>query len=147
MERREGGLLVAQVHQLGGRVFGRLLREHGAEETSPAQGRILYVLWNEDGLLQSELVARTRLDKSTLALMLKRMEAEGHLERRKDSCDRRVRRIFLSPRSRVQTSRWDKASRAMNSAFYQGIADVDIEVFERVLRQILSNLERAQEGT
>jgi hypothetical protein len=41
----EGGLLIAKVHQVGGRVFARLLRDEGSFPINPAQGRILFALW------------------------------------------------------------------------------------------------------
>ena len=62
---REGGVLVAQVHQLAGRVFSRILRNHGIEDLNPAQGRIVYALWKESPLSQAQLSERTRLDNQT----------------------------------------------------------------------------------
>ena len=47
--QREGGFLMAKIHQTAGRIFTRLLKEHGISEINPAQGRIMFVLWREDG--------------------------------------------------------------------------------------------------
>ena len=43
------GFLISQIKQLQGRVFQRLLTESGIEEFNGPQGRILYVLWQQDG--------------------------------------------------------------------------------------------------
>jgi DNA-binding MarR family transcriptional regulator len=62
--RSEGGFLVSKVHQLSGRIFNRLLRENGIEFNS-AQGRILFALWQGDGIPIRELSEKTRLSKSS----------------------------------------------------------------------------------
>lgn len=48
MIETRGGFLISQIKQIQGRIFGRLLVEAGIEEFNGAQGRILYVLWQED---------------------------------------------------------------------------------------------------
>lgn len=78
---REGGSLLGQAQLLSARVFARVLAGRGVAELNPAQGRILFELWKEDGLGQGELARRTKLDKSSLALALDRMEAQGLAER------------------------------------------------------------------
>ena len=139
----EGGLLVAQVHQLSGRVFSRILREHGIEELNPAQGRIIYALWKEDGLSQTELAARTKLDKSTLALMLARLEEAGQVRRKPDPEDARLRRVFLTAKNRRLHEDYRMASEAMLSVYYRGLGPEEISVFEDTLRRIIGNLEEA----
>jgi len=141
---REGGVLVAQVHQLAGRVFSRILRRHGIEELNPAQGRIIYALWKEDGLSQSELARRTRLDKSTLAAMLSRLEEAGQIRREGHPQDARTRHVHLTERNRALHGAYLAASRDMTRLFYKGLSNPDIEAFESTLRKLLSNLEKAE---
>jgi DNA-binding MarR family transcriptional regulator len=94
VRRSEGGFLLSKVHQLMGRVFNRLLREHGIEFNS-AQGRILFVLWKGDGIPITELAEETMLGKSTLTSMLDRLEEAGHIRRERSPEDRRVTLIRL----------------------------------------------------
>ncbi len=47
-----------------------MLQEAGIEEFNGAQGRILYILWQEDNLPIVELSRRTGLAKTTLTGML-----------------------------------------------------------------------------
>lgn len=141
---REGGLLVSQVHQLAGRVFARVLRRHGIEEMNPAQGRVAYALWKEDGLSQGELAARTRLDKSTLALMLERLENEGQIVRERDPRDARRRIVRLTPRNRALHGAYLLASAEMLALFYRGIPGQAIDLFEETLRRIATNLAEAE---
>lgn len=138
---REGGSLVSRVHQVSGRVFSRVLKRHGIEALNPAQGRILYELWKEDSITQAELASRTKLEKSTLALMLDRLEDAGQIERVRDESDARRRLVRTTIENRKIHGAYEKASREMNEIFYRGIPDAEIDRFEKTLGKILANLE------
>ena len=45
-----GGFLVTKIKQLGDRIFEKVLAEKGVDAFNGAQGRILYVLWQQDGV-------------------------------------------------------------------------------------------------
>jgi DNA-binding MarR family transcriptional regulator len=141
--RREGGTLISQVHQLSGRLFARILKEHGVDDLNPAQGRIVYELWKQDGIDQAQLAARTKLDKSTLTLMLTRLECSGHLRRERDVGDKRRRLVRLTDKNRRMHAAYATASRAMLVHFYHGLTGAEIERFESTLRRLVANLERA----
>ena len=144
---REGGLLVAQAHQLAGRLFSRILKEHGIEELNPAQGRIVFALWKEDGLTQTELALRTKLDKSTLALMLVRLEEAGQIRRMVDAGDARIRRVALTARNRRLHEAYRAASQEMGRRYYKGLGEARIDAFEATLRIVIDNLEEALSAT
>ena len=48
--KTNGGFLVTKIKQLGDRIFERILAEKNIDAFNGAQGRILYVLWQEDGV-------------------------------------------------------------------------------------------------
>ena len=139
--RSEGGFLVSKVHQLSGRIFNRLLRENGIEFNS-AQGRILFVLWQGDGIPIKELSERTRLSKSTLTSMLDRLEASGHITRESSAEDRRAVLVSLTEENRLQRGLYDRVSEEMTGLFYEGFTPEEVEEFEGYLRRILENLVR-----
>lgn len=137
----EGGVLVAQTHQLAGRLFSRILQEHGIGELNPAQGRIIFALWRQDGLTQAELAIRTKLDKSTLTLMLGRLEEAGQILRKTDAADARLRRVHLTARNRKLHETYRAASEEMFRHYYRGLKKAEIAAFESTLRRLIANLE------
>ena len=141
MTSRDGGVLLAQVHQLSGRVFAKILKRHGIDELNPAQGRIVYALWKESPLSQAELAERTRLDKSSLALMLERLESAGQIERLVDPRDARRRLVVLTDKNRALHAAYREASEEMIGLYYKGMKGAEIDAFESALRRILTNLE------
>jgi DNA-binding MarR family transcriptional regulator len=58
---------------------------------------VLMVLWEEDGVRVSRIGERLYLDSATLTPLLKRLEARGVVERRRNADDERVVEIFLTP--------------------------------------------------
>lgn len=58
----------------------------------------MMVLWEEDGLAVKRLSERLALDSATLTPLLKRLEAQGLVERKRDEKDERVVRITLTPK-------------------------------------------------
>ena len=72
IEKTDGGILITRIKQLQGRIFEKLLAAHGISEFNGAQGRILFVLWEKDGIPISELAKKTGLAKTTLTSMLDR---------------------------------------------------------------------------
>jgi DNA-binding MarR family transcriptional regulator len=65
----------------------------------------MLVLWEDDGLAVSELGQRLQLDSGTLTPLLKRLEASGLLQRRRDSADERRVLLQLTPAGRALKSR------------------------------------------
>ena len=57
---------------------------------------VMLVLWEQDGLIVSEIGERLLLDSGTLTPLLKRMAANGLLARQRDSEDERRVRIELT---------------------------------------------------
>ena len=56
-----GGFLVTKIKQLGDRIFEKILSEKNIDAFNGAQGRILYVLWQKDGIsIRSDVYKRQR---------------------------------------------------------------------------------------
>ncbi len=70
-----------------------ILAPHGL--TCP-QYLVLLALWESDGPTIRELGERLRLDSGTLSPLLQRLEAAGHLTRRRSTSDARVVTVHLS---------------------------------------------------
>ena len=135
------GFLISQIKQLQGRVFQRLLTESGVEEFNGPQGRILYVLWQQDGVPIAKLVRETGLAKSTLTAMLSRMEASGLVTRCPRQQDGRQVIVKLTPRARGLEEKYDQVSERMNSLFYQGMTQADADALDALLDRVLANLQ------
>ncbi len=139
-----GGFLISQIRQVSGRIFEKLLNRAGIDAFNGAQGRILYVLWQQDNIPIAELSRKTGLAKTTLTSMLDRMEQAKLVNRVFDKDDRRQIRILLTEQARLLSGEYDNVSKAMNAIYYTGFTDDEILVFENTLRRILINLNESE---
>lgn len=136
---RQGGFLISKIHHLSGRVFARMLKAVEIE-INPAQGRILFVLWQEDGISIGELAKRASLGKSTLTSMLDRLEEAGYIVRVRPETDRRVILVKRTDKDRAAQAAYERVSKAMTEVYYAGLTAAGIDRFERTLERILGNL-------
>ena len=134
------------VYHIKERLYSRLLRRRGLDNLSPAQGRILMALWEQDDIPVRQLAELTSLDKSTLSLSLSRMEQNGIVQRAGDPTDRRIVRVKLTEHGKTYRSVCEETMRDMEEILYRGMDASDVEVFQRVLDQMLLNLTE-QEST
>jgi DNA-binding MarR family transcriptional regulator len=141
---RTGGFLITKIHQVAGRIFNRLLKEHGIGDINSGQGRILFVLWQADNIPISELSAKTQLEKSTLTAMLDRLEKDGLVERVPSPDDRRKVIIHNTEKNKGLEKKYLDVSREMNAIFYSGWTGQAVDAFERQLAQLLDNLVREE---
>ncbi|HBE80664.1 MAG TPA: MarR family transcriptional regulator [Firmicutes bacterium] len=142
----QGGFLISQLSQVQNRIFEKLLKKYGIDDFNGPQGRILFVLWQNDDLAISALGQKTSLSKSTLTSMLERMEQQGHIKRNFDSQDRRQIRITLTEKSKSLHQKYQAVSLEMNRIFYQGFSCEAIDAFEKTLAKILDNLKQYERG-
>lgn len=128
------------VYHIKERLLTRLLRRHGLGRLSPAQGRILMALYEQDDIPVRKLSEMTLLDKSTLSLSLTRMEQFGLVERSGDEKDRRVVRVKLTRNGRSHRQACHEAMQELTDILYCGVTNEERGVFLRVLNQLFENV-------
>ncbi len=130
---------MAKIRQVSGRVFERMLKEYGIEINS-AQGRIMFALWQRDGISINELARKTQLKKSTLTSMLDRLETMGYLRRQRSKKDRRKILIKRTNKDKTLENKYVELSQEITKLFYKGFTKSQIDRFENDLTRILDNL-------
>jgi MarR family transcriptional regulator, organic hydroperoxide resistance regulator len=101
---------------------------------------LLMYLWENDGLIQSELAELMQVEPPTLTKMLNRMEKAGLLERRRDDSDARICRVYLTQEGRQLQ---EPVTDAWNVLEQRILKDFTLEeqlLFRRLLLQVRSNL-------
>lgn len=137
----KGGFLISRIKQVGGRLFDRMLAEANIDAFNGAQGRILYVLWQKEGVTISQLSAQTSLANTTLTSMLDRMEQAGLIFREPSPNDRRALLIRLTDKARALKQDYDRISQQMNERYYLGFTEAEVCQFEGYLQRVLDNLQ------
>ena len=139
--KTNGGFLVTKIKQLGDRIFEKILSEKNIDAFNGAQGRILYVLWQEDGISIRSLSVKCGLAITSLTTMLERMEHQGLISRVQSETDKRKTLLFLTEKAHALKGEYDSISDEMGSIYYKGFSEEEITRFEECLDRIRKNLE------
>ena len=141
-----GGFLVTKIKQLGDRIFEKILSEKNIDAFNGPQGRILYVLWQEDGISIRLLSNKCGLAITSLTTMLERMEKQRLIRRVQSEADKRKTLLFLTERAYALKNEYDSVSKEMGNIYYKGFSDEEIILFEGYLDRIRKNLEKWQQS-
>lgn len=139
----QGGNIISQIKRLSDRIFERILAMQNVDAFNGAQGRILYVLWQQEHISLRELSDRTGLAATTLTSMIDRMENSGLVLRVPDQNDRRKTLLSLTDTARNLEKDYMAVSRQMTEIFYDGFTEEEILQCERMLARIHGNLKRS----
>jgi len=107
----------------------------------PGQFAQLLALYETDGLTQTELCARVRIEQPTMANTLARMERDGLINRTPDPTDGRRSRITLTRRARQLRTKLVAAARTVNATATAGLDADEIAAFLATAAQIIANLD------
>lgn len=85
---------------------------------------VMMTLWEENGARVSRLGERLQLDSATLTPLLKRLEAQGLVERRRSSEDERVVEVFLTAAGKKLERKAEAVPKALFCKFGQSLEEV-----------------------
>ncbi len=126
------GYIIADIARLLRTVCDRRVRKLGLTR---AQWLAVTRLHRRPGLSQSEVAELLEIEKATACRLLDRLEAKKWIERRPDKKDRRVKRIFLTPRAnRVYASIWPVAESTVDEALSEFSIPERKQLLEMMLR-------------
>lgn len=91
------GYVLSDVARLIRTVFDRRVRDIGLTR---AQWLVLTRLYRRPGASQTELADMLEIDRASAGRMIDRMQKNGWVERRADSEDRRINRLYLTADAR-----------------------------------------------
>ncbi|MCP2321620.1 MarR family transcriptional regulator for hemolysin [Hamadaea flava] len=113
------------------------MQEHGVRI---GQNLVLEVLWDTDGLTPGDLATRLDVATPTVVNTAARMEAAGLLERRRDPDDRRLVRLYLTPKARAAEAPIAEARREIAARALAAVTPAELSHLESALTKIVTAL-------
>ncbi|MBC6459891.1 winged helix-turn-helix transcriptional regulator [Actinomadura sp. HBU206391] len=130
-----------QVNHLG-RLLAQALRIRIAPYgVVPGQFAQLLALFEQEGVTQNQLCDQVRIDQSTMAHTLQRMERDGLVERTPDPADRRRALIMLTERTRALESSLVQAAEEVNAVATRGFTEDEAARCLELVTRMIDNLE------
>ncbi len=120
----------------------RMREREGGEGvmTQPGAHLVLSVLAVNDGVNQLDLVKATHLRAPTVSVILKKMEAEGIVERKNDPKDLRAVRVYLTDRGRDLDRKTIARILEIDEVALRGLSEEEIAVLMRLLPRLRDHL-------
>lgn len=121
-------------------------RESGASDLTKQQFTVLSAVEKNEGMSQTDLVAITGIDRSTLAEMIRRMIDKGLLDRERTETDQRANsvRIAASGKKALRAAR--AISDRVERALLAPLPASDRPKFIRMLTALVEQAERNHSG-
>ena len=106
----------------------------------PSQGRVLHLLERTGGLEQREIASMIMVSAPTVSGIIKRMDAEGLIERRSDTSDERVTRVSLTRKGRQKSKVVRTVVNEVERTLVAGLSRSQLRTAHRLLRLFRNNL-------
>lgn len=100
------------------------------------QQRVLAILANEDGLIQSQLAEILDIRPSSLAELMKKMEKSGDVLRKEEENDKRIKRVFLTEKGKQKAQKFSHAGEDRSEVFFAGLTEDEQQHFSDYLQKI-----------
>jgi len=107
------------------------------------QPPVLLALWEKEGFTQTELAERLQNTPATVTKMLQRMEKSGFIQRKPDTEDQRVSRVYLTEAGRAIQIHVEAVWKIMEAETFVNLKPEERVLLHRFLLQIRENLLRA----
>jgi MarR family transcriptional regulator, organic hydroperoxide resistance regulator len=108
----------------------------------PGQPPILLILAKREDRTQKELAGILRRTPATVAIMLRRMEKAGFVQRSADEIDRWVMRVGLTEKGRRLVGEIERCFLELGEECFAGFSKVERAAFAKYLERMKINLER-----
>jgi MarR family transcriptional regulator for hemolysin len=132
------GYVLSDVARLIRTVFDRRVRDIGLTR---AQWLVLTRLYRRPGASQTELADMLEIDRASAGRMIDRMQKNGWVERRADSDDRRINRLYLTADARrAHKDMWAVAEATVDDALAP-LSTAEREQFTRLAARVKGQLQ------
>ena len=140
-------LLAHHIRLLNGRIFQKLLSRDPEALYRSEQGKILAVLWNSETgcATATDIALATGLANNTLTTMIKKLEKQNLVIVSPCGKDRRKKYLVLTELGQSQKKVSDRVSQELDSIYYEGFSDEEINQFEGFQERILANLKEKED--
>lgn len=129
------GFLLAKAYQRACLIFKE---EFEGYDLTSQQFGLLGFLWQEDGITQAELSAKSQIDRTTMGGLIDRLEKEGLVVRRSHPEDRRAYRICLTEKGKALEPELTPLAFNAQGKFIAKLDPQEVETLKSLLEKLRS---------
>jgi DNA-binding MarR family transcriptional regulator len=123
----------------------RWMAAQQANEVTPAQAGLLFILGKQDGVLMGEAGAALDMGPAGISGLVDRTATAKLIERRADRDDGRAWRVWLTPKGRIALTQAKTSAAQINAALTDGFTSAEIDIVARWLTSIQDKFPRSSD--
>lgn len=104
------------------------------------QGMLLKFISRHDGLTHSEIAEKLAISPAAVTKVIKRLEEQNYLQRRQDSKDERVSRVFILPAGLQVIEEIDCIFLELDKSTFHGFSNEELECLHSYFKRMHQNL-------
>lgn len=116
------------------------LKEHQIDITVE-QWRVLFYLWNQDGLTQNQIAAQAEKEKSTITRQINALEKKGLVYRKNSNEDARNKKILLTDYGKELQNHCVSLADEITEKLQMGLSQEEIKQFKKTVNKMISNIQ------
>lgn len=129
------------------RLHFRLLQEElEKQDIHPGQPPMLMLVEHSEGITQNEIAEKLNIRAATVAIMLRRMERAGLIERKHDEKDKRVQHVFLTEKGRNVCRILKEQAEKIEKIATEGFSEIEKQELARLLDHVIANFKKHIKG-
>lgn len=126
--------LSRQLHRYSHRFF------QGKHHHYQEQFRLLFLIAENDGIIQRDLVEKMDVRPSSMTQMIAKMEQLGLVSRKQDEKDQRVMHIFLTEQGKTAVAESQKTSEKLVDTMFAGLTDEEVGQMLQLTEKLCTHL-------
>jgi MarR family transcriptional regulator, lower aerobic nicotinate degradation pathway regulator len=130
------GFMLYWVTNLAGQFYAQAVATVGLE---PYQVATLQLLALEGPMVQARVAERLRINKATMVTILNSLEAQGLVERRSFSGDKRALEIHVTKAGQKKAKEIEKVNRAADKVFFATLNEKERTTFHALLSKLATS--------
>ncbi|HOJ89117.1 MAG: MarR family winged helix-turn-helix transcriptional regulator [Pseudothermotoga sp.] len=124
------------IQRLHFRILQEELEKH---DIHPGQPPMLILIEKNNGITQNEIADKLNVRAATVAIMLRRMERAGLIQKRQDENDRRVQHVYLTEKGKNICGILKERAERIEQIAMQGFSESERQELVKLLDRVITN--------
>jgi len=132
-------MLISSIRDQANKFLSEELTEQSLTKLAPSHGAILAFLFDRDIVTMKELAKQIGKDKSTVTVLVRKLEQAGYVSRDRDEVDSRVTNLTLTKEGRALWPKIKKISKRLIDKTYKDFTKEEKTQVVSLLNKIKEN--------
>ncbi|QDP41164.1 MarR family winged helix-turn-helix transcriptional regulator [Radiobacillus deserti] len=114
------------------------------KEYALTKGQYLYIvrICENPGIIQEKLAEMIKVDRTTTARAIKKLEINGFIEKKEDEHNKKIKKIFPTEKGKEVYPLIIRENDYSNNIALEGFSEKEVETISNLLKKVRMNIEK-----